>query len=187
MHRTMPTSSSVDKSPLKLFLLIFVLSIPFWLVDGLTQLPKGVPINLPVSSPMAFNPLIAVLILTYRYNKSAGIKDLLKRAFDYKRTKEKRWYVPIIFLMPAMMFLAYWVMHLVGLPLPEPDIPLLLVVILFPVFFMTAMGEEMGWLGYAIDPMQDRWGALRASIIMGAVWGLWHLWGIFKLTIGQNG
>src|SRR5215216_3280236 len=133
MHRTMPTSSSVDKSPLKLFLLIFVLSIPFWLVDGLTQLPKGVPINLPVSSPMAFNPLIAVLILTYRYNKSAGIKDLLKRAFDYKRTKEMR------------------------------------------------------WLGYAIDPMQDRWGALRASIIMGAVWGLWHLWGIFKLTMGQNG
>src|SRR5215213_4903206 len=168
MHRTMPTSSSVDKSPLKLFLLIFVLSIPFWLVDGLTQLPKGIPINLPASSLMTFNPLIAVLILTYRYNKSAGAKDLLKRAFDYKRIKEKRWYVAIIFLMPAMMFLAYWVMHLVGL------------VILFPVFFMTAMGEEMGWLGYAIDPMQDRWGALKASIIMGAVWGLWHLWGVYS-------
>src|SRR5215208_5496187 len=122
---------------------------------------------------MAFNPLIAVLILNYRYNKSAGTKDLLKRAFDYKRIKEKRWYVPIIFLMHAMMFLAYWVMHLVGLPLPEP-------VILFPVFFMTAMGEEMGWLGYAIDPMQDRLGALKASIIMGAVWGLWHLWGVYS-------
>jgi uncharacterized protein len=182
----MPTSSSVDKSPLKLFLLIFVLSIPFWLVDGLTQLPKGIPINLPVSSLMAFNPLIAVLILNYRYNKSAGTKDLLKRAFDYKRIKEKRWYVPIIFLMPAMMFLAYWVMHLVGLPLPEPDIPLLLVVILFPVFFMTAMGEEMGWLGYAIDPMQDRWGALKASIIMGAVWGLWHLWGHIQTDNGSE-
>jgi uncharacterized protein len=83
--------------------------------------------------------------------------------------------------------LAYWVMHLVGLPLPEPDIPLLLVVILFPVFFMTAMGEEMGWLGYAIDPMQDRWGALKASIIMGAVWGHGIFGGIFKPTMGQNG
>jgi hypothetical protein len=65
---------------------------------------------------MAFNPLIAVLILTYRYNKSAGAKDLLKRAFDYKRIKKKRWYIPIIFLMPAMMFLAYWIMILAGLP-----------------------------------------------------------------------
>jgi membrane protease YdiL (CAAX protease family) len=88
--------------------------------------------------------------------------------------------------MPAMMFLAYWVMHLVGLPLPEPDIPLLLVVILFPVFFMTAMGEEMGWLGYAIDPMQDRWGALKASIIMGAVWGLWHLWRYIQTDNGSE-
>ena len=82
--------------------------------------------------------------------------------------------------------LAYWVMHLVGLPLPEPDIPLLLVVILFPVFFMTAMGEEMGWLGYAIDPMQDRWGALKASIIMGAVWALWHLWGHIQTDNGSE-
>jgi uncharacterized protein len=56
--------SSADKSYLpKFFLLVFVLSIPFWLVDVLTQLPKGIPINLPASSLMAFNPLIAALIL----------------------------------------------------------------------------------------------------------------------------
>src|SRR5829696_9351800 len=76
--------------------------------------------------------------------------------------------------------LAYWVMHLVGLPLPQPYIPLMLVLTFFPVFFVFAVGEEMGWLGYAIDPMQDRWGALKASIIMGAVWGLWHLWGVYS-------
>lgn len=183
----MSTSSLVDKSPLKLFFfLVFVLSIPFWLVDSLTQLPKEVPINLPVSSLMAFNPLIAVLILTYRYNKSAGVKELLKRAFDYRRIEDRRWYVPIIFLMPAMMFLAYWVMYLMGLPLPEPDIPLQLIVILFPVFFIFAVGEEVGWLGYAIDPMQDRWGALKASIIMGSVWALWHLWGYFQTNNGSE-
>jgi membrane protease YdiL (CAAX protease family) len=65
-----------------------------------------------------------------------------------------------------MMSLTYWVMLLIGLPLPaEPNIPLLLVLILFPVFFITTFGEEVGGLGYAIDPMQDRWGALKASII----------------------
>lgn len=180
----MNTSSSVDKSPLKLFLLVFVLSVPFWLVDGLTQLPKGIPLNLPASSLMAFNPLIAALILTYRYNKFAGMKELLNKAFDYKRIKKNRWYVPIIFLMPAMMFLAYWVMYFMGLPLPEPHIPLLLPVILFPVFFMFALGEEVGWLGYAIDPMQDRWGALKASIILGSVWALWHLWGYIQTDNG---
>lgn len=78
----MRTCSSADKSPLKLFLLVFVLSVPFWLVDSLTQLQQGIPLNLPVSSLMAFNPLLAALILTYRHNKSAGMKELLKRVIE---------------------------------------------------------------------------------------------------------
>lgn len=181
----MHPSSLLDKPLLEFFLLVFVLSIPFWLVDVLTQPPKGIPINLPISSLMAFNPLIATtLILTYRYNKSAGIKELVKKAFDYRRIKKKRWHVPVIFLAPAMLFLAYWVMYLTGVPLPNPDIPILLVAILFPLFFISALGEEVGWLGYAIDPMQDRWGALKASIILGTVWGLWHLWGYIELNYG---
>src|SRR5215204_3101012 len=180
----MPIISSADKSELpKFFLLIFVLSIPFWLVDVLTQLPKGIPINLPASSLMAFNPLIAALILTYRYKKSAGIKDLVKTVLDHKRIKRKRWYVLAILLMPAMLFLSYWVMYLVGLPLPPSNIPLLFVLMLFPVFFITAFGEEVGWLGYAIDPMQDRWGALYASMILGIVWVIWQFLGSIPLRI----
>jgi membrane protease YdiL (CAAX protease family) len=41
--------------------------------------------------------------------------------------------------------------------------------------FILALGEELGWSGYAIDPMQDRWGALPASILLGLVWALWHI------------
>jgi uncharacterized protein len=167
-------NSSADKSDLlRFFLLVFVLSIPFWLFDVLIQLPKVIPINLPISSLMAFNPLIATtLILTFRYKNSAGLKELVKRAFDYRRIRKKRWYIPIIFLAPAMLFLAYGGAYLTGVPLPELETPILLVAILFPLFFITALGEEVGWLGYAIDPMQDRSGALYASIILGTVWGL---------------
>ncbi|KYD08060.1 hypothetical protein [Caldibacillus debilis] len=30
-------------------------------------------------------------------------------------------------------------------------------------------------MGYAVDPMQDRWNALPAGLMMGAVWGIWHV------------
>jgi membrane protease YdiL (CAAX protease family) len=84
-------------------------------------------------------------------------------------------------LMSAMLFLSYWVVYLVRLPpLPQSNIPLLYVLVLFPVFFITAIGEEVGWLGYAIDPMQDRWGALYASMILGNSMGSMAPLGIYS-------
>ena len=37
------------------------------------------------------------------------------------------------------------------------------------------MQEEAGWRGVLTDNVQPRIGALGASLIVGAVWGLWHL------------
>jgi membrane protease YdiL (CAAX protease family) len=39
---------------------------------------------------------------------------------------------------------------------------------------IAALGEELGWSGYAIDPMQARWGALKASILLGIFWAVYH-------------
>lgn len=43
------------------------------------------------------------------------------------------------------------------------------------VFFIAALGEEVGWSGYAIDKMQDRWNALQVSILLGLVSATWHI------------
>jgi membrane protease YdiL (CAAX protease family) len=172
----MTTSASVKKSPLKFFVLVYVLALPFWLLGALAgDLTKAIPINLPISALMFVCPITAAVILTYREQKSRGVKQLLARIFDYKRTRQKIWYVPTILLMPVIMVLSYGVMRLVGMPLPEPQIPFLAIPIFFLVFFIGAIGEEVGWSGYAIDPLQDRWSALQASLILGSVWAIWHV------------
>jgi len=171
-------SVPVKKSPTKFFLLVFALSIPFWLIGGMAEhVSTGLPLNIPVSAlGLPFCPLIAALILVYREGELGGIRRLLKRVFDYKRIKQKIWYVPTIFLMPAIMLLSYGVMRLMELPLPQPYIPFLAIPTLFAVFFIGAVGEETGWMGYAVDPMQDRWSALKTSIILGLVGGaIWHI------------
>ena len=62
-----------------------------------------------------------------------------------------------------------------GRPLPELHIPFLTIPILFIVFFIAAVGEEAGWMGYVVDPMQDRWSALKTGIALGSVWRILHV------------
>ena len=169
----MSTSTSLSKSPLIFFLLVFALSVPLWLIGAVTPL-QLLP-GLPVSSLMVFCPLIAALILVYGEDKTSGVTELLKRSFDYRRIRAKAWYVPTVLLMPGIAVLAYGLMCLVRLPLPAPQFPVLAALVMFVAFFIAALGEEVGWMGYAIDPMQDRWNALQASVLLGLVCATWHI------------
>jgi membrane protease YdiL (CAAX protease family) len=160
-------------SPLKFFLLVFAFSIPFWLAGASTTL-QLLPC-VPLAALMFICPAAAALILVCGENKTAGMLGLLERSFEYKRIRSKVWYAPILLLMPSVMVLSYGLMRLIGVPLPTPQFQIPEVPALLLVFFVAAQGEELGWSGYVLDPMQDRWGALRAGILLGLVWAAWHI------------
>jgi membrane protease YdiL (CAAX protease family) len=58
---------------------------------------------------------------------------------------------------------------------PDPLIPVVAVPALFILFFIFALFEEVGWMGYAFEPMESRWNALNASLVLGLIWAIWHL------------
>ena len=170
--RNGPPAASPVRLPLDFFGLVLAIMIPFWLFGG-NKLP--VPMDLPVSAFGFVAPMLVALILSYRRGGSDSVKALFRKGWVYPKNKFRIWILPILFLKPAIMILSYAVMRLAGLPLPDPQIPWLMTPVLFLMFFMAAIGEELGWMGYAFDPMQERWGALKASLILGLAWGLFHL------------
>lgn len=137
---------------------------------------KRLPLDFSITDILAaFTPLIAACILIYKEEGRIGINKLFKRVFDFARITKKGWYIPIIFLPFFLYFLIYIIMQLAGLPLPNNlHISFKSIPFLFILFFIGAICEETGYLGYAIDPMQKRFSALSASMLMGILWAIWH-------------
>ncbi|MFB3765947.1 MAG: CPBP family intramembrane glutamic endopeptidase, partial [Methanotrichaceae archaeon] len=177
-------NSKSKRSPLLFFILVYALSAPLWVLNVIH--PVHIPVdNLPVTDIVAtFMPMVAASILVYREEGFGSVKNLLKRAFDYKRIKKKVWYVPVFFLMPFIYVLTYVIMRLVELPVPTVWSPPLLTPLLFIAYFFAAAGEELGYTGYVTDPMQARYTALTASLIIGLIHGAWHF--PSEISIGQS-
>jgi membrane protease YdiL (CAAX protease family) len=49
----------------------------------------------------------------------------------------------------------------------------------FAALVMFSFGEEFGWRGFAYPRMEKRYGPVVGSLVLGAVWGLWHLGMLF--------
>jgi membrane protease YdiL (CAAX protease family) len=52
-------------------------------------------------------------------------------------------------------------------------------------FLVFPLGEEFGWRGFAYPRMVQRHGLVKGSLIVGAVWGLWHL--MYEITPEAGG
>ena len=160
------------ESPIIFFALVFAFSIPFWILGAIH--PIELLPGLPISALGAFTPALAALILVYKNDGISSVLQLLRRSFDFNRIKNKAWYLAFAFINPIIAVLAYGIMRAAGESIPIPASPTLAIVPMFVVFFIAALGEEVGWTGYITEPLQNRFGTINAGILLGLIWAIWH-------------
>ena len=129
---------------------------------------------------MAMGPSIAAFIVVLIVGGKRGFVDFL-RPFGRWRVSWRWWTIAIF--GPAVLYLiglgVYLLMDGEAPPFTMirtelSMIPLYLVmVVLMP--WNGPVGEEFGWRGYALPNLQTKYGPLIASLVIGTVWGVWHL------------
>lgn len=177
------TTTKTTRSMTTFFGLTALLSVPIVILAAVTKplIPEGMPIN-HLGFIMVIVPGTTALMLTYRENGRESAKQLFMRVFDHNRITKKGWYIPIVFLLPIIYVSLLGVLIRLGVQDSQISIPISAVLILFPLFLLFAACEEVGWMGYAFEPMESRWNALNAGIVLGIIGATWH----FPLFVIQN-
>ena len=139
----MNTITPRSRSPLRFFLLVFALSIPFWLLGTIVgyQILPGVP----VGAFMFVCPVTAAVILVYRENKTEGVIALLKRSFDTSRIRAKIWYAPII-LLPPVAWLCFPVFEAVAFAGREEEVGFKAVLASVEIVVAAAKSKQLGMI-----------------------------------------
>lgn len=178
------TSSSPRSSPWLFFVAVFAWSWSFWIaVAGLgisVQSTAGVVLELIGLA----GPMFGGIVFTYLTQDRAGRRDYWARMIDPRRIPP-RWYAVIFLFAPALWAVAVLLERASGGGLmlaqiartltPYVASPAAIIPLVFGTLVYGPIPEEPGWRGYVLDRLQERRSALAASLILGAVWALYHL------------
>ena len=159
------------------FVLAFLISWLFW---GIVFITDGIDgsvastITSIFTLLVGFGPLFAAMIVI-KVN-GGSIRLWFRRIFLWK--VKFHWYLAAL-VVPVLVFLASGELYsLMGGEVAEGS-DLNLLVMLIPLFLWNALlgggQEELGWRGFALPKLQEKYTALTASIILGFMHALWHL------------
>ncbi|HSE13145.1 MAG TPA: type II CAAX endopeptidase family protein [Rudaea sp.] len=150
------------------FILAFVLSWYPWLL-GMLGVPKASGIN-----PLGV--FAGALIVAGLSEGWAGIKALLARLVRWR--VGWGWFAAAIGIPVVTVALACALNVAFGAPEPTaaqwaqwPDI----VDKFIFAFIFVGLGEEPGWRGFALPALYRHRSPLAASLLLGAVWAVWHV------------
>ena len=176
----------INRNPWKFFLLTFAYSWIIWIPSVMDGIGIKLPFDIAGYSIVvviigAFAPLLAAITLVTREAGWKGTRTFLGKVFDFHF---KPVYLLVALALPLLIHaISHYLALAIGLdvaqtlfPAESPVAPIVLAIPYFILMLIIGGGqEEFGWRGYAQEPLQEKMGVIPASLIIGVIWGLWHL------------
>jgi uncharacterized protein len=180
-----PSKGLLARHPLVFF---FLMAFAFtwiawspWILseDGLGLLPYKLgdtASGLLNTAAIFLGPTLSAFIMTATTEGRAGIRRLLRRIVLWR--VGLRWYLFAFIGVPLVMALGTIIVPggLASFQALGLGYVLTYLALFIPIAIQGGpLGEEIGWRGFALPRMQPLHGPLVGSIILGVLWGLWHL------------
>jgi len=135
------------------------------------------PRFLPAIQAMLLGPPVAGILSTLLFSGTTGLRDLLARLIRWRT--HLRWYAVALLAAPLLQGGVLLVLSLAS-PIYLPAIVstsdrtgLLLPAIAYGL--VGGLAEELGWTGFAVPRLRERFSVLATGLIVGVVWGVWHI------------
>jgi uncharacterized protein len=181
----------VARHPVAAFLvMVFALTYGTALVPFLTQraiLPLGLTLWAVLITLFCGAPAFLVVAATHG---RAGVLDLARRSLRWR--VGLRWYLVALLGLPIATILGASVLFgLAPLNALVDKWPLLFTLVVPMLLFRVVvlnLAEEIGWMGFLQDRLQEQHGPLKASVLVTIPFALWHLpsWMLeLELTFAQ--
>lgn len=120
-------------------------------------------------------PLTAAFIVTALAEGRTGLRHWARRLTHWR--VGWRWYLAVLTGVPAVLLLA--TLAVPGALDGARMISLAAVAAYGPVLVLqvltTATAEEPGWRDFALPRLQARYGPVTGTVVLGVLWGCWHL------------
>ncbi|MEU6352809.1 CPBP family intramembrane glutamic endopeptidase [Streptomyces sp. NPDC047072] len=118
-------------------------------------------------------PIASALLVTGITEGRAGLRTWRARMTKFR--VGLRWYLLVLLSVPAALTLASVALGGRGPELPSALILAAYLPGLLVQMVTTGLAEEPGWREFAMPRMQHRYGPLVATLVVGVLWGAWHL------------
>lgn len=166
--------SSSAASLFLFFTLAFALMWILFFAVAFVPIPAGSPLGQGLILLGAFAPALAAVAVTFRTEGRGGVIALLRRIVQWRVAT--KYYVFALGFMVAIKLTTALIYRASTSSWPRFDTShwyLIPVAIAFSTPFQA--GEEIGWRGFALPRLEERFGLASASVLLGFIWGIWHL------------
>jgi CAAX protease family protein len=128
----------------------------------------------PWMAPAFYGPSLSALLMTAALEGKPGVHRLLRRYALWRVGLP--WYLFVLLGIPTLILLGALTVPGTVATFRAPAPLFLLTFVLIYLFLLAEVaGEETGWRGFALPRLQQRYGPLGGTLILGSLWGLWHL------------